>query len=298
MKRLVPFAFFVLLAAGCGRFGNEADSTKADSHAQRIIVISQEYNEIIWDLGAQQDIVGVDLSSTYPPAVKKVQTVGYHRALSAEGILSLKPTLIIHDGNIGPPQVLQQIQSLKIPTVTFKAKNDSIDGTKALIREIGAYFHKDAKAQELCRKLDADLAASLAEVKRYTDQPRVAVIHFGRASNIYLVVGSGGKGDGGGAGQMIAWAGGKMAIDKQGMEKMASPEVVAKANPDVLLMTEFGYDRLGGSLDQIKALPGVATSNAAKNNRIYRVAEHDLMYLNPDSGANVAKIAKLIHEGK
>ena len=81
------------------------------------------------------------------------------------------------------------------------------------------------------------------------------------------------------------------------MERMASPEVVAKANPDVILMTEFGYDRLGGSLDQIKALPGVATSNAAKNNRIYRVEEHDLMYFNPDTGANVAKLATLIHAG-
>jgi iron complex transport system substrate-binding protein len=295
MKRLVLFPLLLLLAAGCGRFNNEKSS---GAHAQRIIVIGQVYNEIIWDLGAEKDVVGVDVSSTYPPAVKKVQTVGYHRALSAEGILSLKPTLIIHDGSVGPPQVMQQIASLKIPTLTFKASNDSIDGTKALIREIGAYFQKQAKAEELCRKLDADLANSLAEVKRYTDQPRVAVIHFGRASNIYLVVGKGGKGDGGAAAQMVAYAGGQMAIDKKGMERMASPEVVAKANPDVILMTEFGYDRLGGSLDQIKTLPGVATSNAARDNRIYKIAEHELMYFNPDSGAAVARVAKLIHEGK
>src|ERR1700759_812302 len=126
------FAAVLVLAAGCGRFGNEKNT---GAHGERIIVIGQQYNEIIWDLGAQQDVVGVDFSSTFPPAVKKVQTVGYHRALSAEGILSLKPTLIIHDGNIGPPQVLQQIQSLKIPTVTYKAKNDSLHGTKALMRE-------------------------------------------------------------------------------------------------------------------------------------------------------------------
>ena len=91
MKRLILLALLALLAAGCGRFGNE---TKAGSHAERIIVIGQEYNEIIWDLGAEKDVVGVDFSSTYPPAVKKTQTVGYHRALSAEGILSLRPTLI------------------------------------------------------------------------------------------------------------------------------------------------------------------------------------------------------------
>ena len=296
MKRLALLPLLALAAVACGRFGNEPKQDAAQ--AERIIVIGQAYNEIIWDLGAQQNIVGVDFSSAYPPEVKKVQTVGYHRALSAEGILSLKPTLIIHDGSVGPPQVMQQLASLKIPTRTFTAKNSSIDGTKALIREIGAYFHKDAKAEELCAKLDADLARSREEVKKYTDQPRVAVIHFGRASNIYLVVGSGGEGDGGAAGQMIQWAGGRMAIDKRGMERMASPEVVAKANPDVILMTEFGYDRLNGSMDQIKALPGVATSNAAKNNRIYKVAEHELMYFNPDSGANLARVAALIHQGR
>ena len=296
MKRLALLPLLALAAVACGRFGNEP--SQAAPQAERIIVIGQAYNEIIWDLGAQQNIVGVDFSSAYPPEVKKVQTVGYHRALSAEGILSLKPTLIIHDGSVGPPQVMQQLASLKIPTRTFTAKNSSIDGTKALIREIGAYFHKDARAEELCAKLDADLARSREEVKKYTDQPRVAVIHFGRASNIYLVVGSGGEGDGGAAGQMIQWAGGRMAIDKRGMERMASPEVVAKANPDVILMTEFGYDRLNGSMDQIKALPGVATSNAAKNNRIYKVAEHELMYFNPDSGANLARVAALIHQGR
>ena len=38
---------------------------------------------------------------------------------------------------------------------TFAAKNDSIDGTKALIREMGAYFHKEPRAEELCATLDA-----------------------------------------------------------------------------------------------------------------------------------------------
>jgi iron complex transport system substrate-binding protein len=294
MKRLPLFACLALLAA-CGRFDNRPD---AAAHPERIIVIGQEYNEIIWDLGAQQNVVGVDFSSTYPPPVKKVKTVGYHRALSAEGILSLKPTLIIHDGNIGPPQVLQQIASLKIPTKTFAAKAGSIDGEKALIREIGAYFHREERAERLAQTLDRELAQSLQQVKRFKDRPKVAVIHFGRASNIYLVVGNGGKGDGGAAAQMVGWAGGRMAIDKAGMERLASPEVIAKANPDIILMTEFGYDRLGGSLDQIKALPGLATSNAAKNNRIFRVEEHELMYFNPDTGDNVGKLAALIHPGQ
>ena len=295
MKRILLVALLpaVLISAiSCGRFSNSAN----DAKAERLVVISQIYNEIIWALGAEEHVVGVDYSSTYPPDVKKIQTVGYHRALSAEGILSLHPTAILEDSNIGPPQVVQQLQSLNIPMKTFTAKNDSVDGTKALIREMGAYFHKEDRAEELCRNLDSRLAASLERVKQYTDHPRVAVIHFGRASNVYLVVGRGGGGDGSAASKMIEWAGGQMAIDSNGMQRMASPEIIAQANPDVILVTDFGYDRLGGALDQIKALPGVATSNAAKNNRIYRIEEHELMYFGPRSGENIEKVAAIIHQ--
>src|SRR5690349_22995602 len=294
MKRLIIplFACVALLSASCSRFHN----APVDSKDARYVVISPIYNEIIWALGAQNTVVGIDLSTTYPPEVKNVQTVGYHRALSAEGILSLHPTAIIHDNNIGPPQVVQQLQQMNVPMKTFSAKNDSFDGTKALIREMGAYFHKEARAEELCNTLDSQRAASMEKVKEYKDHPKVVVIHFGRASNVYMVVGKGGGGDGGGVTQMIEMAGGQMAVENRGMQRMESPEIMAQANPDVILLTDYGYDRLNGSLDQIKALPGVATSNAAKNNRIYRIEENVLNYFGPRSGENIAKVAAIIHQ--
>lgn len=261
---------------------------------ERIVCIGQAYNEMIYALGAQANLVGVDYSSTFPLEIKNLPTVGYHRALSAEGILSLHPALIIHDNNIGPDQVVRQLQDLKIPMKTFDAKDDSIDGEKALLREMGAYFHKEQRAEELCAKLDKEMATAFEAVKDYKDHPRVAVIHFGRASNVYLVVGNGGGGDAGSAGRMVEWAGGQMAIEKSGMQRMASPEIVAKSNPEVILMTEFGFDRLG-SAEQAKTLPGVTETDAAKNNRIYRVPEHELMYFGPDTGKSVIDLARLIH---
>ena len=267
MRKWLLLAIVVGTAA-CGRFSN---ATSSSGQTERAVVISQAYTEIIWALGAQDHVVGVDYSSTWPPEVKNVTTVGYHRALSAEGILSLKPTVIVTDGNIGPPQVVEQLKQLHVPFKTFAAKNDSLEGAKALMREMGAYFHKEARAEELCRKLDADMARALEEAKQHADRPRVAVIHYGRASNIYLLVGASGGGDAGAAGQMVRWAGGEMAIQQAGMQRMTSPEIVARANPDVVLMTEFGYDRLSGSKDKILELPGVSTSDAAKNGRIYRV---------------------------
>jgi iron complex transport system substrate-binding protein len=294
MKRIIFLATVSLVlisALSCSRFHNAA----TDAKDARYVVISPIYNEIIWALGAQDKVAGVDLSTTYPPEVRKVQTVGYHRALSAEGILSLHPTAVIHDNNIGPPQVVEQLKQLNIEMKTFSAKNDSFEGTKALIREMGAYFHKEARAEELCKTLDEQKAASLEKIKHYTDHPRVAVIHYGRASNVYMVVGKGGGGDGGGVSQMIELAGGQMALESKGMQRMESPEIMAQANPDVILITDFGYDRLG-SLDQIKALPGVATSNAARNNRIYRIEENVLNYFGPRSGENLEKIAAVIHQ--
>jgi iron complex transport system substrate-binding protein len=208
----------------------------------------------------------------------------------------LHPTVILtEDNNIGPPQVVDQINQLNIPIQGFNSKNVSIDGTKALIREIGVFFHKQDRAEELCSNLDQQLAAARESVKQYTDHPTVAVIHFGRASNVYMVVGRTG-GEGGASGKMIEMAGGVPAIQKDGMERMASPEIIAQANPDIILVTSYGYDHAGGNNDAIKQLPGVETSGAAKNNKIYRVEEGELMYFGPRTGDNLLKLAKLIHQ--
>lgn len=289
--RLFFFSLAVLLA-GCGRFGTRASDSAG---AERIVCIGQAYNEMIYALGAQANLVGVDYSSTFPPEIKKVPTVGYHRALSAEGILSLHPTVIIHDNNIGPDNVVRQLQALHVPMKTFQAKNDSIDGTKALLREMGAYFHKEQRAEELCAQMDRQMADAAAAVKQYQTSPRVAIIHFGRASNVYLLVGNGGGGDASTAGTMVKLAGGQMAIQQSGMQRMASPELIAKSNPEVILMTEYGFDRLG-SMDQAKTLPGVAETDAARHGRIYRVPEHELMYYGPNTGESIVELAKLIHQ--
>jgi iron complex transport system substrate-binding protein len=291
MNRFHVLALVCLLPA-CGRFNNDATASGA---AQRIVCIGQAYNEMIYALNAQANLVGVDYSSTYPPEIKKLPTVGYHRALSAEGILSLHPTMILEDNNIGPDSVVRQLQALHVPMKSFQAKNDSVAGTQALLREMGAFFHKEKRAEELCAQMDRQMAEAAAEVKAYGKSPRVAIVHFGRASNVYLLVGNGGGGDASTAGKMVEFAGGELAIQQKGMQRMASPEVIAKSNPDVILMTEYGFDRLG-SMENAKTLPGVAETDAARHNRIFRVSEHELMYFGPDTGENVRKLAKLIHQ--
>lgn len=288
MKNLFKIAIACLLLSGCGRFGNK--DTNAPQ-GNRIVCIAKQYSEIIFALGAQKDIVAVDISSTYPPEIKKLPTVGYHRALSAEGILAAKPDLILHDNNIGPEHVVKQLEDLKIPMKVFTNKGNTIDSTKMLIREMGAYFDKEAIADSLCNKLDADIAMALEAAKQYKDTVKVLVIHFGQASNIYLVMTQKST-----AAKLINWAGGKMSVvDEKGMKQL-SAEVVAASDPDVILLTDFGYDRLG-TPEKIMELPGISGTTAAKNNRIYRVEEHDMVYLGPRTGQTILMLQKLIHQG-
>ncbi len=289
MKRLTIIFLAVLTFTSCGRFGNE---DKKKDNEERIVCISKQYSEMIYALGAQQSIVAVDVSSSYPPEIKELPTIGYHRALAAEPILSMKPTLILEDNNIGPEHVVTQLKDLKIPMKQFGQYENTIVGTDSLIREMGRYFGKEDKAEKLCKTLDEDVGQAKQQALRYGKKPKVLIIHFGQASNIYLVMTKNST-----AGKLIEWAGGEMAVDGEKGMTLLSPEVVAKSDPDIILLTDFGYDRLG-STEEVGNLPGISSTRAFKEGKVYRVEEHDMVYLGPRTGKNIIELQKLIHENK
>lgn len=285
MKKYLFFLCLIALAS-CGRFSRK----EQQEQEQRIVCLSKQYNEIIFALGAEKNLVAVDLSSTYPPAIKKLTTVGYHRALSAEGILSTKPTLVIHDNNVGPEQVMKQLESLKIPMMVFKTKGEDISSAKMLITEMGEYFKKQRQADSLNVKLDADMKTATDGAATLKDKPKVMIIHFGRANNVYLTMTKNST-----SAKLIEWAGGEIPLNAERGMMQLSPESMAKTDPDVILLTDFGYDQLG-SLDKIKELPGVAGTKAARSNRIFRVEEHDMVYIGPRTGEIVLRLQELIRQ--
>lgn len=286
MKKIFLLASLCVIVIACDRFGKKQND---NAGKLRIVCVSKQLNEIIFAVGGDTALVGIDISSTYPPETKRITTVGYHRALSGEGIISLNPTVVWHDGNIAPQQVIDQIKKVGIPMRKFQG-GSTIDSTKMLIMQVAKEFHNGKKGQELCDKLDADMAKLDSARKSYKDKPRVLIIHFGQAANKYFVLSRRGIPE-----QMLEWAGAENAADTSQKWRDLSPEVIAMAQPDVILATDFGYD-LQGSLEKFKQLPGIALSPAAKNNRIYRIEEHDLVYLGPRTGQNVIEIMQLVHK--
>jgi iron complex transport system substrate-binding protein len=289
MKKLFVLFISVAALASCGRFGNKEIDGKKD---QRIVCLSKHLTEMVFALGKGHNIVACDLSSTYPDSAKLLKTVGYHRALSPESIIAMEPDLVIHSNDIGPENVLPQITKAGLTVKAFGGAN-TIDSTKLLLTELGKFFGVESKADSLSKKMDADIAKAAEALKTLnpTDTPTVMIIHFGRANNVYFVMsGRNGVGD-----KMIALAGGKTAkYDAKGARQI-SAEAVATANPDIIIATDFGFDQMGSMEKFASSVAGVSLTNAAKNGRIYRFEEHDLIYFGPRSGDNIIKLMNLIH---
>jgi len=290
MKRILSIIIITAsIIFSCGRFGHkEADGKKT----QRIVCLSKHLTEMVFALGKGHDLVAVDLSSTYPDSAKLLKTVGYHRALSPESIIAMEPDLVIHSNDIGPENVLPQITKAGLNIRAFGGAN-TIDSAKLLLADLGKFFGEEERADSIIRKMDADIksATTYLETRNITDTPNVMIIHFGRANNVYFVMsGRNGVGD-----KMIKLAGGKTAhYDAKGARQI-SAEAVAEANTDILIATDFGFDQMGSMEKFATGIPGVSLTNAAKNKRIYRFEEHDLVYFGPRSGENIIRLINLIH---
>jgi len=290
MKKIAFLAVvFSVLLVSCGRFGNKEIDGKKD---MRIVCLSKQLTEYVFALGKGHNIVAVDLSSTYPDSAKLLKTVGYHRALSPESIISMTPDLVIHSNDIGPENVLPQIKDAGLNIKAFGGAN-TIDSAKLLLKELGEFFGVQTKADSIIKKMNEGLARAADTLKALgvKDSLRVMIIHFGLRNNNYFVMsGRNGVGD-----KMIRLAGCTPATyDGKGAREM-SAEAVALANPDVIIATDYGYDRMGSMDKFITDVPGVSLTNAGKNKRIVRFEEHDLIYFGPRSGDNIIKLVNLLY---
>ncbi len=273
----------VLALCACGR---------ADSHtsANRVVSVSKQINEFIYDIGAQDNLVAKDLTSVYPPAITKLPSVGYHRALSAEGIISMKPTLFLTDGNVGPDAVLEQLKKVGIPILVIKP-GASLDSARSLMAQLGKQFNREHAADSVLAQWRSGMDSVWSDTARWTNKPRprVLIMHMGQIVNNYLGVGGGGPAD-----QMLRWAGAANAIDSARSMTRLNPELIAKLAPDIIIATDVGFDRMG-TAEKFSTLPGVNLTPAGKNQRIYRIDETELLYFGPRTPSTVRKLESMLH---
>src|SRR5699024_3815232 len=158
------------------------------SDASRIVTIGGDITEIVYALGAGDQVVAVDQSSSYPPQVHQLPKVPYLRTLSAEGILSTQPTLVLSSVAAEPKTVIQQLRATGVP-VLLVSNEASTDGTITKIKVLAEALQKQEKAEKLIQTLRSQLekAASLRET--LTEKPTVMFILSAAGGSSPMVAG-------------------------------------------------------------------------------------------------------------
>lgn len=230
---------------------------------ERIISAGSAVTELILALHAEQSLVAVDVTSQLPEG-QPLPKIGYHRRLSAEGLLALSPTKLIGSDEMGPAPVLQQLKStgVDIEVVNTQA---NVDGLKARIDQIAAILNKPQEAQQLKSQVDQQVQSLKA------NQPTVQkkkvlflLIHEGRAAN---VAGTDTTPD-----AIIRLAGAiNPAADKITAYKPLSSESMVEMQPDVILVSGRSFEKLGGPDAIIKMMPLLAATPAGQNKQIMAI---------------------------
>jgi len=272
-KPLLQLLLLVLLLAA-------AELSHAAASA-RIVSLNGTISEIVCDLGHQADLVGVDVTSTYPATLAKLPKVGHTRTIAAEGVLALRPTLVLGTTESLKPEVAAQLRSAGISVQLFK-QDFSVAGTKRLIQEVAATFGATKQVPTLTQKIDADLA----KVRKPTKAPKVLFV-YARGTGTMMVAGQGTSVE-----KVIQLAGGQNAATGFADFKPLTAEALVAANPDYLLLFDSGLESLGGKAELLK-VPGVAQTTAGRAGRVIEMDGQLLSGFGPRLGQAAAELAQL-----
>ncbi len=271
MRRLHALLLCLGAVAAPGSFAAECPAVP---DASRIVVAGGSLTEILYDLGEEDRIVGVDTTSNHPEDAARFPSIGYVRALSAEGVLSLGPTLILGEEDTGPPNVVGQLRSVGVEIVLVPEEHSPegiVDKVACVASVIGA---GEAAAALMDERLRPAAERSRARMAARSERPRGMLV-LTLQDGSPLVAGLETSGDG-----VLRMAGAENAFGEVRGWKPISPEAMAVAAPDFLVITDRGVREAGG-LEELLAHPTIALTPAAREGRVFTMDGMRLLGFGP-----------------
>lgn len=256
----------------------------------RIVILQGNIAEVVFALGLGDHVVGRDISATFDEAAD-IPLVTRAHDVSAESVLSLKPTVVLADTDTGPPEAIEHIRNVGVPLVVFDTAT-SVDQIGPRIEAVATALGVAPTGAALAADTNEALAAATADIP-VDDRPSVAFLYMRGQAGVYLM---GGRGSG--ADSMIETAGGTDAGTAIGLDTAFTPitsEALVLAAPDIILMTTTGLESVGG-IDGLVEIPGIGQTPAGRNRRVVTV-EDGLLYSfgvrTPDA---VTELAARLHD--
>ncbi|MBO6655816.1 MAG: ABC transporter substrate-binding protein [Pseudomonadales bacterium] len=280
LKALVAAAVFFSSTA-------YADDTCFEAKdASRIAIAGGSITEVIYFLGEESRIIATDRTSNFPEEATKFPSVGYVRSLSAEGILSLKPSLVLGEDDMGPEEIVTQLAATSVD-IRKLSEAHTTQGVLTKIRCIGSILGVESKAEaRISEQLESDLnELQVIAATQRSDKPRVALLlMFAEGSPI--IAGHDTSGDG-----VLAMAGAANAFAAVEGWKPVSLEAMVKANPDHLIITARGFGAAGG-LDGLKENPALRLTKAVTENHIHVIDGMALLGFGPRTLSTAVSISE------
>lgn len=259
-------------------------ATAEDKRAGRVLSVGGSVTEIIYALGQQDRLVARDTTSTYPPEAEALPDVGYMRALSPEGVLSVNPDMIIAIEGAGPVETIDVLAAAQVPLATIPdGYSRAAVGEK--IRAVGAALGEAAAAQALADTVDAEIAKAVEGAAAAAQGKRVLFVLTTQGGRI-MAGGRDTAADG-----IITMAGAENAVTEFEGYKPLTDEAITRAAPDVILMMQSRRAPTGSDED-LFALPAVATTPAGQNRALVRMDGSHLLGFGPRTGSAVALLAE------
>jgi iron complex transport system substrate-binding protein len=247
-----PSCAAALLLLGCLSACQPAAPSPAAAVPGRIVSLSGTLSEIVHALGHGQRLVGVDVTSTYPPALASVPKVGHNRQISAEGVLSLQPQLVLARCQDLAPSLLQQLEATQVKVVCLE-QTYSVAGTQRLVMQVGEVLGEPARADSLQKAIGKACASTQRLVR-----PGKLLFIYARGAGTLMVAGQDTPID-----ALIRLAGGQNAAQGFSDFQPLTAEALVDAAPDVVLLFTSGLSSLGGPAGMLE-VPGMAMTPAGK----------------------------------
>lgn len=251
----------ILLACAAVLFSQLASAS--DALPQRWVSAGGAFSEWVVALGGESKLVGVDSTSQYPRSLHSLPGIGYQRALAAEGILALRPDILVGSNEMGPPPVLEQLKASGVRIELLSAKAD-VPALQQNLTTLGQLLDQQTQAQALLSNYQQRLQQQAAVVKQARQQhpaPRVLLLLSHSGGNLQVA----------GKDTLAAWmieqAGGQSLGEHIGYKPVSSEAMLA-LDPQVILLAG---SRLQGDAARTALLeqnPVLAQTQAGRDGRV------------------------------
>ncbi|MGW5393910.1 heme/hemin ABC transporter substrate-binding protein [Streptomyces koyangensis] len=278
-----------------------AEAASADGHTvtvedtSRVVPLTGSLNEIVFTLGLSERVVARDITATFEQAADLPVVTRAHD-VSAESVLSLKPTVVLADTTTGPAEAISQIRDAGIPLVVLDPPK-KLDDIGPRIEAVAGALGVAEAGKALVERTEQRIEKVRADVPDLpaADRPRVAFLYLRGSASVYLL---GGRESG--AGSLLEAAGALDAGKESGLRKdftAITSEALAKAAPDAILVMAKGLKSVDG-IDGLVKIPGVAETPAGMDRRVVSIDDGVLLNYGPRTDQVLADLVDQLYAGQ